>query len=99
MQEGGRRHKGFPERYHGNSSGRVSSVLAPCLLFGSLVGIIVLFIRTSTNHNKRHIDLVKTMLDDGKEERSEMTGRWVKSSDKLADAINELSKGLQGKNK
>jgi len=68
-------------------------------MFGSLVGIIVLFIRTSTNHNKRHIDLVKTMLDDGKEERSEMTGRWVKSSDKLADAINELSKGLQGKNK
>lgn len=69
------------------------------LMFGSLIGIIILFIRTSTKQNTRHSDLVKSLLDDGREERSEMTNRWVKSSDKLSDAITELSHGLRGKNK
>ena len=69
------------------------------LMFGSMVSIIILFIRVLSKQNNTHTEMVKELVDNSRKERSEMTERWVMSSDKLSDAIDRLADGLKHDNK
>jgi len=64
------------------------------LIMGSLIGLIWFFVRTSAQQNTRHTQFVERLMDEGRKERSEMTGRWVDSSDRLGAAIDRLSDEL-----
>jgi hypothetical protein len=62
------------------------------IVIGALFSIIVLFIKTTNKQQKHNTEFVERILDENRKERSEMTQRWVKSSDKLSDAVEALAR-------
>lgn len=67
------------------------------MMFSSLVGLIWFFVRTSAKERARHTEFVANILDEGRKERSEMTERWVQSSDRLGNAIDRLADEISRK--
>lgn len=68
------------------------------LLFGAFVSLIVIFIRTGVKKDVRHQEFVEKLLSDERGERSNMTDRFSKSTDRLSDVISDLAKDISESN-
>ena len=69
------------------------------LLVGVLFSLVVLFINSTSKQQKEHSKSVERLVEEGRKERSEMTERWSKSSDKLAEAVECLTREVSRLNK
>lgn len=65
------------------------------LVVGSLVVFVLLFIAELRRKDKSHSQFIKTLLDDSKDERRQTNESFKQSTDKLSDALNDLSSNLR----
>ena len=69
------------------------------LLFGAFVSLLFLVIRTGTKKDREHQAFVTQLLSDEREERNTVTDRFSKSTDRLSDALTDLSTEIAGTNR
>lgn len=69
------------------------------LLFGAFVSLIIIFIRTGSKKDQRHQEFVAKLLSDERGERSNMTDRFSKSTDRLSGVIADLAKEISDSNR
>ena len=69
------------------------------LLFGAFVSLLFIFIRTGVKKDVRHQEFVTRLIEDERGERSSMTDRFSKSTDRLSDVIADLSKEISESNR
>jgi len=65
------------------------------LIIGSMIFLIFTFIAVVERRDKSHNSMVKALLSEAKEERLVIGERFANSSDKLEEALRELTRELK----
>lgn len=65
------------------------------LVIGALVSFVLLFIFEMRRVNKSSAQFIKRILEDNRDERDSTSKRFTQSTDRMADAISELTKSLR----
>lgn len=67
------------------------------LVVGALVVFVLLVLLELRRQGKMHIKFIENILSDAKAERKETNDRFAQSTDKLSDALKELTENLKNR--
>lgn len=67
------------------------------LVIGALFGLVVMFIFVNERKDKKNTNFIKTILNDAQTSRDKSEERFIGSTDKLSNAIQDLANQLREK--